>query len=219
MAIFSGALIMVIGYFTPFLSFGSILFAIGAGLVYSLDIGSSAAKYLGYQAILGIGQGLAIQVPVIVCQAFSEPADIPAVTAMVLCKHTYCHQPLHDLQSYRCLRPTILKSDVLSPVFQMIGGAMFVSAAQCIFSNRLLQALSIHASEIDREHVLAVGASELRGSFSSTELPGILESYMVGLKGAFALGVALAVTAVIASFGPPVKTIKGKVKVGATGPT
>jgi hypothetical protein len=86
MAIISGILIMVIGYFTPLLAIGSGIFAIGAGLIYTLEIGSSVAKYIGYQAILGIGQGLAIQVPVIVCQAFSEPSDIPAVTAMVLCK-------------------------------------------------------------------------------------------------------------------------------------
>lgn len=107
MAIFSGVLIMIVGYFTPFLSFGSILFAIGAGLVYSLNIGSSSAKYLGYQAILGIGQGLAIQVPVIVCQAFSEPADIPAVTATVLCEYTSCHQPLHAFNPFHDLRTFI----------------------------------------------------------------------------------------------------------------
>ena len=77
---------MYCGYFTPLIALGSSLFAIGAGLIYSLDIDSSPAKYLGYQLILGVGQGLAIQVPVIVCQAFTEPADIPAVTAMVLCK-------------------------------------------------------------------------------------------------------------------------------------
>ena len=86
MAISSGFIIMYIGYFTPLISIGSSLFAIGAGLIYSLDFSSSTAKYLGYQAILGIGQGLAIQLPVIVCQAFSDAADIPAVTAMVLCK-------------------------------------------------------------------------------------------------------------------------------------
>ena len=77
---------MRVGYFTPFLFLGSSLFAIGAGLVYSLNIYSPSAKYLGYQAILGVGQGLAIQVPVITCQAFSRAADIPAVTAMVLCE-------------------------------------------------------------------------------------------------------------------------------------
>lgn len=86
MAVTSGFIIMYIGYFTPLISIGSSLFAIGAGLIYSLDIDSSSASYLGYQAILGIGQGLAIQVPVIVCQAFSEAADIPAVTAIVLCE-------------------------------------------------------------------------------------------------------------------------------------
>ena len=77
---------MYIGYFTPLITVGSSLFAIGAGLVFSLDVHTSSAKYLGYQLILGIGQGLAIQVPIIVCQAFSEPVDVPAVTAIVLCR-------------------------------------------------------------------------------------------------------------------------------------
>lgn len=99
----------------------------------------------------------------------------------------------------------------------MIGGALFVSAAQSIFSNRLLRTLSTNVPGIDPAHILVVGASELRGSFSSAELPGILASYMVGLKGAFALGVALAVAAVVTSFGPPIKSIKGKVAAEATG--
>ena len=96
-----------------------------------------------------------------------------------------------------------------------MGGAVFVSAAQSVFSNRLLQALSIDAPGIGPEKVLATGASELRDSFSTAELPGLLNSYMEGLRGAFALGIALAVAAVVMSLGPPVRPIKGRVAGGA----
>lgn len=85
MAIFSGILIMKIGYFTPLLFLGSGVFTIGGTLTYTLKINSSLGEYLAYQAVLGLGQGLCIQLPVIVCQALSIPEDIPATTAMVLC--------------------------------------------------------------------------------------------------------------------------------------
>lgn len=57
MAVFSGFIIIRIGYFTPLLFLDSALFSIGAGLVYSLNINSPSPQYIGYQAILGIGQG------------------------------------------------------------------------------------------------------------------------------------------------------------------
>lgn len=79
-------IIMYVGYITPLIAIRSSLFAIGGGLIHSLNTESSAGKYLGYQLILSSGQRLAIQVPVIVCQAFSEPADIPAVAATLLCE-------------------------------------------------------------------------------------------------------------------------------------
>ena len=89
-----------------------------------------------------------------------------------------------------------------------MGGAILVSAGESILSNQLLRALAINLPEIDPAEVLNVGTSGLRKHFSPTVLPGITESYMVGLKGAFALGIAVAVAAVVTSFGPPIKSVK-----------
>ena len=104
------------------------------------------------------------------------------------------------------------KSLIAEPatVFQMMGGAVFVSAGECILSNQLLRALAANVPELNPADVLNAGASGLRNHFSSAVLPGILNSYMVGLKAAFALGIALAVAAVVSSFGPPIKSIKKK---------
>lgn len=85
-AAIAGVAITRVGYFTAFLALGSAVFLIGSGLTYTLQIGSSSSKYLGYQVLLGLGQGLAIQIPVIVGQAFSMMEDIASVTAIVLCK-------------------------------------------------------------------------------------------------------------------------------------
>ena len=81
----SGGLVGVVGYFQPFLLIGAIFTAVGSGLLYTLGINSSAAQYIGYQIIIGIGIGTSIQVPVIAAQALSSMADIPLVTADVLC--------------------------------------------------------------------------------------------------------------------------------------
>lgn len=84
--IIGGHIVGRVGYFQPFLLFGGTLLTIGAGLLYTLDIGSSAGQYIGYQILVGVGIGTAIQIPVTASQAFSEMVDIPLVTANVLCK-------------------------------------------------------------------------------------------------------------------------------------
>jgi hypothetical protein len=59
---------------------------ISAGLLYTLDIGTPAGKWIGYQILAGFGYGIALQVPVIVGQATSAPSDIAPTTAIILCE-------------------------------------------------------------------------------------------------------------------------------------
>ena len=65
---------------------GSAACTIAAGLLYTMGMHTPLAHPLGYQMLLGAGQGLAIQVPVIVAQAISAPEDISSSTAVILCK-------------------------------------------------------------------------------------------------------------------------------------
>ncbi len=201
----SGVLITLTGYCQPFLTIGGLLTAIGAALIYSLDINSSAGQYLGYQAILGIGVGVCIQVPVIAAQAFCDPADIAPATAIVLCEYSILSTPF----SVVAINP------VPFLVFQTIGGALFVSAAESIFANRVLQSVSTNAPGVDAGLVLHTGVGEIRTVFSSADLSSILSSYMIGLKAAWALGLALAACTVVASFGPRRDRIKKKVTLAA----
>jgi hypothetical protein len=83
---FLGASIGVVGYYKPFMVASGVISAIGCGLLYTLDMHSSEAQYLGYQALLGVGLGLGVQVPMIAMQALSEPADMATNTAIILCE-------------------------------------------------------------------------------------------------------------------------------------
>ena len=67
-----------------------------------------------------------------------------------------------------------------------LSGGYFVTAAQSIFANRLLQALASDATNIDATKVPATGASEIQRVFSGGDLAAVLNSYMVGIKDVFA---------------------------------
>lgn len=83
-SIISGGLITAYGVYVPFLLAGSAIATIGAGLLYTLDIGSPSSHWIGYQALAGIGIGLSIQVPIIANQSFVKVSEISSVTAVTL---------------------------------------------------------------------------------------------------------------------------------------
>ena len=75
--------------------------------------------------------------------------------------------------------------------FQIIGGSFAVSAAQAAFANTLIRKLPVTAPGVQPAMVLAVGATELRKTFPSEQIQGILEAYVAGLKVVFALSTGL----------------------------
>jgi MFS family permease len=82
----SGVLISMTSYPAPFLIVGAALATIGCGLIYTLDIGTSTGKWIGYQILAGVGNGLGVQVPIIMAQAYSDADDMAATTAILMCK-------------------------------------------------------------------------------------------------------------------------------------
>lgn len=86
--IVSGGLITVYGHYVPMMITGGVLATIGAGLIYTLDIGSPSSKWIGYQILAGLGIGIAFQVPIITAQATSAPSDLSSATAMILFMQT-----------------------------------------------------------------------------------------------------------------------------------
>ncbi|KAF3771094.1 MFS general substrate transporter [Cryphonectria parasitica EP155] len=82
--IVSGAVISSTGLGTPIMVFGCALAVAAAGLMYTLDIGTPAGKWIGYQILGGVGWGLAFQIPIITGQAVSPVEDLAEVTAIIL---------------------------------------------------------------------------------------------------------------------------------------
>ncbi|KAG2019076.1 hypothetical protein GB937_005367 [Aspergillus fischeri] len=62
-SILTGQLVSRIGYYTPFLMLGIVLSSIGAGLLTTLGVHTSKAKWIGFQVLYGFGLGTCNQIP------------------------------------------------------------------------------------------------------------------------------------------------------------
>lgn len=82
----SGRAITKTGIAAPYLAASSVIVTISAGLLFTLDIGTSKGKWVGYQILAGFGYGMGLQVPLIIAQAFAAPSDIAPVTAIIICE-------------------------------------------------------------------------------------------------------------------------------------
>ncbi|KAI1432410.1 major facilitator superfamily domain-containing protein [Xylaria sp. CBS 124048] len=80
----SGIFVSKTGHVVPLQVVSTIVATIGAGLIYTLDIGTSTGRWIGFQIIAALGWGAGFQIPVVVAQGFADPSDIPSVTAIIL---------------------------------------------------------------------------------------------------------------------------------------
>ncbi|CVL01421.1 related to major facilitator (MFS1) transporter [Fusarium proliferatum] len=84
----SGKAITKTGTAAPYLVVSSIIVTIASGLFYTLDIGTSTGKWVGYQILAGFGYGVGLQVPVVISQAFAAPSDMAPVTSIIIFSRT-----------------------------------------------------------------------------------------------------------------------------------
>lgn len=85
----SGKAITKTGIAAPYLVASPVVVIISAGLLYTVDIGTSTGKCVGYQILAGFGYGMGLQIPVIIAQAFAAPTDIAPVTAIIICEFSF----------------------------------------------------------------------------------------------------------------------------------
>lgn len=99
-----------------------------------------------------------------------------------------------------------------------VGGAFFISAAQCAFNNQVIKELVKRLPEIDPSIVLGTGATRIRQTFPTSQVPIVLDAYMVGLKAVFAVMIAAyGVSTMVAVFGSWERLDEEKIKKAAGG--
>ncbi|KAE8445029.1 hypothetical protein EG329_014035 [Mollisiaceae sp. DMI_Dod_QoI] len=83
-SILSGVGVTVLGYYAPLMIVSSILAAIGAGLLSTLTPASDHSRWIGYQALVGIGIGLGMQQPLIAVQTVLDISQVPIGTSIII---------------------------------------------------------------------------------------------------------------------------------------
>jgi MFS family permease len=82
----AGYITTLIGYYTPVMVIGSVLVAVGAGLIATFKVDTPTVKWVIYQLLFGTGAGLAFQQPYIAVQTVLPEDKVP--TALVVLSFT-----------------------------------------------------------------------------------------------------------------------------------
>lgn len=64
--------------------FAGAIFTVASGLVYTLAVNTSTARWVGYQLIAGFGSGCGVQIPFIAVQVVLSAEDMPTGNAIAI---------------------------------------------------------------------------------------------------------------------------------------
>lgn len=93
---------------------------------------------------------------------------------------------------------------------QTLGGALFISVGQNVFTNQLIKNLGTVVPDLDPKIVLAVGATELKNAIEKRFLAGVIQAYNLALTQTFYVSVAAASLSIIGAAFVEWKSMKGK---------
>jgi hypothetical protein len=93
---------------------------------------------------------------------------------------------------------------------QTLGGALFISVAQNVFTNQLIKNLKTAVPDLDPAIVLVVGATELKNQIEQRYLPGVLTAYNLALTQTFYVSVATATVSIVGAAFMQWTSMKGK---------
>jgi MFS family permease len=93
---------------------------------------------------------------------------------------------------------------------QILGGALFVSVDQNVFSNKLVQYVAEYAPSVNPAVVLGAGATGIKQAVDSADIPGVLLAYNDAITQTFVVGAAMAGISIIGSLLVEWKSVKGK---------
>ncbi|KAJ6579575.1 major facilitator superfamily domain-containing protein [Mycena vulgaris] len=178
-SLIGGAIITVVGYYTPFMILSSVLMAVGAGLIATFGVSTGHAHWIGFQVIYGLGVGFGMQQPIMAAQTVLSLQDIPTGTSLIM-------------------------------FMQTLGGALFVSVGQNVFTNKLVSGLATQVPGVNPAIILSAGATSLRTSIDAQYLPSVLSVYNQALVSAYYVSVAMACLSLVGSLAIEWKSVKGK---------
>jgi len=118
-------------------------------------------------------------------------------------------QPLIAVQTVLDISEVPIGTSIII-FLQTLGGALFVSIGQNVFSNKLLQGLAKYAPSIDPSIILKIGATSIQGTVDKSVLPGVTLAYNDALTHSFLVAAVMAAFTMVGSAAIEWKSVKGK---------
>ncbi|PYH87574.1 putative MFS transporter [Aspergillus ellipticus CBS 707.79] len=107
-------------------------------------------------------------------------------------------------------KPQIPTAMAIVVFFQFLGGAIFLSAAETIFSNTLRDQLTQTVPGVNVGAIIAAGARSVRQLVSGPQLADVLRAYSTAIDRVMAMGIALAAMAFVFCWGLGWRDIREK---------
>ncbi len=92
---------------------------------------------------------------------------------------------------------------------QALGGAVFISIAQSVFTNTLVLGLN-NVSELDPINVVNIGATDVRKIVATNDLSAVLLAYNSALTNAYNVALAMACLSAVGALTVEWRSVKGK---------
>ncbi|ORY62411.1 major facilitator superfamily domain-containing protein [Pseudomassariella vexata] len=86
-------------------------------------------------------------------------------------------------------------------MFQTLGGAIFISAAQSAFVNTLIHRVTDSVPGVDPQQVVNMGVTQIREAFPAEQANGIIAAYTAGWRVGVVIAIVGSACATVASFG------------------
>nr|XP_036575993.1 efflux pump antibiotic resistance [Colletotrichum truncatum]KAF6782664.1 efflux pump antibiotic resistance [Colletotrichum truncatum] len=87
-SIVAGTFVTAWGYYAPWMILGSVLMAVGYGLISTFNSNTPSCLLVGFQILAGAGVGVGMQQPLMAVQVVLDPADLPTGTAIIVFMQT-----------------------------------------------------------------------------------------------------------------------------------
>ena len=174
----AGAIVTRTGYFNPPALVGPIIGTVGCGLLTTLNVHTTTARWAGYEVLAGGGLGIAIQQGIVAVQAVVSPKRIPIATATIL-----------------------FAQSLAGAIFVAIGNSVLRNKLE----NGLVAA---NLPGVAVVKVLAAGATEFRQLVPPKTLPAVLDIYNHALDTVFIIAIPTAAMGAICALGMEWKSLK-----------
>ncbi|KAJ6603604.1 putative efflux pump antibiotic resistance protein [Mycena vulgaris] len=118
-------------------------------------------------------------------------------------------QPMLAAQNVLVLKDVPIGTSIIM-FSQTLGGALFISIAQNVFTNKLVSGLLANVPGVSPVLVLSAGATSLKDAVAPEFLAGVLEAYNQALVSAFYVAIAMSCLSLLGALVVEWRSIKGK---------